>query len=88
MTGTPPPSTWRDALAEGRDSGDEAGRSGVISMLTATEIAAALYLRRYRVDVEDNLLARKHVTQARILQRVATPAADAFREVTEGAGTA
>jgi len=39
------------------------------AMLTATEIAAALYLRRYRVDVEDNLLARKHLTQVRILQQ-------------------
>jgi small-conductance mechanosensitive channel len=32
--------------------------------------AASLYLMRFRVDVEDNLLARKHVTQVRILVRV------------------
>jgi small-conductance mechanosensitive channel len=38
----------------------------------ALDIAAAIYLRRFRTDVEDNLLARKHVTQMRILQRVAT----------------
>jgi small-conductance mechanosensitive channel len=36
----------------------------------ALDIAVAIYLRRYRTDVEDNLLARKHVTQMRILQRV------------------
>jgi small-conductance mechanosensitive channel len=35
----------------------------------AIDIAAALYLRRFRLDVEDNLLARKHVTQVRILRR-------------------
>ena len=28
-----------------------------------------LYMRRYRVDVADNLLARKHLTQVRILRR-------------------
>jgi small-conductance mechanosensitive channel len=37
----------------------------------ALDIGAEIYLRRYRTDVEDNLLARKHVTQLRILQRVA-----------------
>ena len=36
----------------------------------ALDIAVAIYLRRFRTDVEDNLLARKHVTQMRILQRV------------------
>lgn len=35
----------------------------------AVDIAATLYLRRFRLDVEDNLLARKHVTQVRILTR-------------------
>ena len=30
-----------------------------------------LYLRRFKLDAEDNLLARKHVTQSRILLRVA-----------------
>jgi small-conductance mechanosensitive channel len=37
----------------------------------AIEIASDLYLRRFRIDVEDNLLARKHVTQVRILRRAA-----------------
>ena len=32
-------------------------------------LAAVIYLARFRVDVVDNLLARKHVTQVRILQR-------------------
>jgi small-conductance mechanosensitive channel len=39
--------------------------------LTALQIAATLYLRRFRLDVEDNLLARKHVTQVRVLMSVA-----------------
>lgn len=30
-----------------------------------------VYLRRFKLDAEDNLLARKHVTQTRILERVA-----------------
>lgn len=38
-------------------------------LLTALDIAAAIYLRRYKVEVEDNLLARKHLTQVRILRR-------------------
>jgi small-conductance mechanosensitive channel len=37
---------------------------------TALGIWATLYLRKYQLDVEDNLLARKHTTQMRILQRV------------------
>ena len=37
----------------------------------ALGIWATLYLRHYQLDVEDNLLARKHTTQMRILQRVA-----------------
>jgi len=36
----------------------------------ALDIGTEIYLRRFRTDVEDNLLARKHVTQMRILQRV------------------
>jgi small-conductance mechanosensitive channel len=32
-------------------------------------IAAELYLRRFRLDVDDNLLARKHNTQVRVLAR-------------------
>jgi small-conductance mechanosensitive channel len=37
----------------------------------AEGIAADIYLRRFTLDAEDNLLARKHVTQVRILQRAA-----------------
>lgn len=37
----------------------------------ASDMWAVVYLRRFNMQVEDNLLARKHVTQARILQRVA-----------------
>ena len=33
-------------------------------------IAADLYLLRFRIDVADNLLARKHVTQVRVLLRI------------------
>lgn len=38
-------------------------------VLTALDIGAALYMRRYRTDEPDNLLARKHLTQVRILRR-------------------
>ncbi len=37
--------------------------------LIATNIGADFYLRRFDVRAEDNLLARKHYTQVRILQR-------------------
>ncbi len=39
--------------------------------LTALRIWTTLHLRRFKLDTADNLLARKHVTQSRILQRVA-----------------
>jgi small-conductance mechanosensitive channel len=39
--------------------------------LIAVDLAAAIFVRRNRVDVSDNLLARKHLTQIRILQRAA-----------------
>src|SRR5262249_54473135 len=39
--------------------------------LIATNIAADSYLRRFDVLAPDNLLARKHYTQVRILQRAA-----------------
>ena len=39
------------------------------SAITALHITADIYLRRYRLDVEDNLLARKHNTQIRVLLR-------------------
>jgi small-conductance mechanosensitive channel len=35
----------------------------------ALTLAASLYLGRFQTDVADNLLARKHITQVRILQR-------------------
>jgi small-conductance mechanosensitive channel len=40
------------------------------SATRALEIAATLYLHRYRIDAEDNVLARKHLTQLRMLKRV------------------
>ena len=39
------------------------------SAMRAIEVAAALHLRRFRLDVDDNLLARKHVTQVHVLRR-------------------
>lgn len=39
--------------------------------MKALDIAADFYLRRFRTDVADNLLARKHVTQVNILRRTA-----------------
>lgn len=43
----------------------------VLATRTAIHIWLTLYLRRFKLDSEDNLLARKHVTQSRILERVA-----------------
>jgi small-conductance mechanosensitive channel len=37
--------------------------------IIASELASDIYLMRFRLDVDDNLLARKHVTQTRILKR-------------------
>ena len=45
------------------------GLIGWIAVM-ALRIAADVYLMRFRMDVEDNLLARKHVTQVRVLLRV------------------
>ena len=39
--------------------------------LTALDIATLIYTRQFKIDVEDNLLARKHLTQTRILRRTA-----------------
>lgn len=39
--------------------------------LVAIKLAADLYLRRFAAEAEDNLLARKHRTQVRILERAA-----------------
>jgi small-conductance mechanosensitive channel len=38
--------------------------------ITAIELAGDFYVRRFRIDVSDNLLARKHLTQVRVLRRV------------------
>lgn len=43
----------------------------VVGARTALHIWLTLYLRRFKLDSEDNLLARKHVTQTRILERIA-----------------
>lgn len=37
--------------------------------LIVCDVCAEVYLRRFRMDVEDNLIARKHITQIRILNR-------------------
>ena len=42
----------------------------VIAARTTLHIWLTLYLRRFKLDAEDNLLARKHVTQSRILERI------------------
>lgn len=39
------------------------------AVITALHIAAHIYLRRFRLDIDDNLLARKHTTQVRVLMR-------------------
>jgi small-conductance mechanosensitive channel len=38
--------------------------------LKVLHVGANLYLRNFRIDAPDNLLARKHVTQVRVLVRV------------------
>ena len=38
--------------------------------LTALHIGADLYLRCFQLNLTDNLLARKHVTQVRVFGRV------------------
>jgi small-conductance mechanosensitive channel len=38
--------------------------------LIAVDIGVNIYLMRFSLDTEDNLLARKHVTQMRVLRRV------------------
>jgi small-conductance mechanosensitive channel len=39
------------------------------ALIIAANLTAELYLLRFRLDAEDNLLARKHTTQVRILLR-------------------
>jgi small-conductance mechanosensitive channel len=38
--------------------------------LTASHIVADRYLKRFSIDTQDNFLARKHITQVRVLRRV------------------
>ena len=45
------------------------GFAGWISV-TASHLIAERYLQRFRLDESDNLIARKHVTQVRVLRRV------------------
>lgn len=40
-------------------------------LFIALDVASAIYMKRFRTDVEDNLVARKHITQIRILRRAA-----------------
>lgn len=39
-------------------------------MILAIGLASDFYLRRFNIDIEHNLLARKHLTQVRVLRRV------------------
>lgn len=39
--------------------------------LVAIDLAGDYYIRRFKIDSEDNLLARKHITQVRVLRGVA-----------------
>ncbi len=39
-------------------------------LIRAVDMTAARYLQRYRRDIEENFLARKHVTQVRVFKRV------------------
>jgi small-conductance mechanosensitive channel len=39
-------------------------------LFIALHVWTVVYLRRFKLDTEDNLLARKHVTQSRILERI------------------
>src|SRR3954468_21897484 len=41
------------------------------AIVMAMHTGASIYLRRFRLDAEDNLLARKHNTQVRVLLRSA-----------------
>ncbi len=43
---------------------------GLVAWMTTMRIWTTLYLRRFKLDSEDNLLARKLVTQSRIIGRI------------------
>lgn len=40
------------------------------TVMVAVDIAAAFHMRSFRIDAADNLLARKHLTQMKIIKRV------------------
>lgn len=40
-----------------------------LAVMAAIDVGAAYHLRRYKIDVADNLLARKHLTQMRIIKQ-------------------
>jgi small-conductance mechanosensitive channel len=42
------------------------------AVLVALDIGAALYMRRFREEAPDSLVARKHLTQVRVLRRAAS----------------
>ncbi|WP_336057978.1 mechanosensitive ion channel family protein [Nitratireductor sp. CH_MIT9313-5] len=44
---------------------------GVIAARIVLHIWITIYLRRFKLDAEDNLLARKHATQSKIFERIA-----------------
>jgi small-conductance mechanosensitive channel len=68
-TVAPAPEGWADGLRHALLIGFIVllGWTGLIAL----DIASAIYMRRFRVDAADNLLARKHLTQVRILRRAA-----------------
>jgi small-conductance mechanosensitive channel len=39
-------------------------------LIRAVDLTATRYLQRFRLDIEENFLARKHVTQVRVFKRV------------------
>src|SRR5882757_1115349 len=39
-------------------------------LIRAVDLTASRYLQRFRLDIEENFLARKHVTQVRVFKRV------------------
>ena len=59
-----------------RDGAEHLVTAGIVVLIAlalrgALNIWMTLHLRRYKLDVADNLLARQHVTQMNILRRVA-----------------
>jgi hypothetical protein len=50
-------------------------------LFIALHVWMVVYRRRFKLDTEDNLLARKHVTQSRILDRIATDLKESTMEI-------